>query len=216
MNPRSPALKLDTQPIEPPECVIEKVLSVFLFISLFILASQHGLSFSSPRVSQGGPWLLPKLPCVPMFPHFFLIRSLFYISTSHIPPPSKPTFSFSHVPKNSYAIFSLVPQGPERPIEREGMRSSAWCFRYCSNFLVFCVAEMRFCIAFLCIVVAVIAVFVGRIYQRLLDLSVPEEFPINSTWQYKLVGFSNGLVKDLVSCMQRIISEVICFQKYHR
>lgn len=56
---------------------------------------------------------------------------------------------------------------------------------------------MRFCIAFLCIIVAVIAVFVGRIYQRLLDLSVPEEFPINSTWQYKLVGFSNGLVKDL-------------------
>ncbi|KAK2573512.1 Arylacetamide deacetylase, partial [Acropora cervicornis] len=77
------------------------------------------------------------------------------------------------------------------------MRSSARCFRYCSNFLGFCFAEMRFCIAFLCITVAVIAVFVGRIYQRLLDLSVPEEFPINSTWQYKLVGFSNGLVKDL-------------------
>lgn len=68
---------------------------------------------------------------------------------------------------------------------------------------------MRFYVAFLCILVAVIAGVVGRIYQRLLDLSVPEEFPINSTWQYKLVGFSNSLVKDLVSCMQRTISEVI-------
>ncbi|XP_068672394.1 arylacetamide deacetylase-like [Montipora foliosa] len=56
---------------------------------------------------------------------------------------------------------------------------------------------MRFSIALLCIFVAVLAIAFGRIYQRLFDLPVPEEFPKNSVWQYKLVGFSNGLAKDL-------------------
>ena len=59
--------------------------------------------------------------------------------------------------------------------------------------------KMRFCIALLCILVALLAIIVGRVYQRLLNVPVPDDFPENSTWQFKLVGFSFGLAKDVVS-----------------
>ena len=58
---------------------------------------------------------------------------------------------------------------------------------------------MRFFIVLLCIFVALMAIAAGKIYQRLLNVPVPEDFPKNSTWQYKIVGFSIGLAKDLVS-----------------
>ena len=59
--------------------------------------------------------------------------------------------------------------------------------------------KMRFCIALLCILVAFLAIIVGRVYQRLVNVPVPDDFPENSTWQFKLVGFSFGLAKDVVS-----------------
>ena len=59
--------------------------------------------------------------------------------------------------------------------------------------------KMRFCIALLCILVALLAIIVGRVYQRLVNVPVPDDFPENSTWQFKLVGFSFGLAKDVVS-----------------
>ena len=62
--------------------------------------------------------------------------------------------------------------------------------------------KMRFCIAFLCILVALLAIIVGRVYQRLFNVPVPDDFPENSTWQFKLVGFSFGLAKDVVSSIQ--------------
>ena len=58
---------------------------------------------------------------------------------------------------------------------------------------------MRFSIVVLCISVALLAIAVGRIYHRLFNVPVPEKFPKNSTWQFKIVGFSFGLAKDLVS-----------------
>ena len=61
--------------------------------------------------------------------------------------------------------------------------------------------KMRFCIALLCILVALLAIIVGRVYQRLVNVPVPDDFPENSTWQFKLVGFSFGLAKDVVSCV---------------
>ena len=162
---------------------------------------------------------------------------VFPCSSLFVPCLTYPLLTFPHH-QNQHFVFPAFPKAGSRFLVSSALLSLCSCspkplgnplnekewdrvpdafVRYCTNFLGFCFAEMRFCIAFLCIIVAVIAVFVGRIYQRLLDLSVPEEFPINSTWQYKLVGFSNGLVKDLVSCMQRTISEVIiCFQKYRR
>jgi len=45
--------------------------------------------------------------------------------------------------------------------------------------------------------VALLAIAVGRIYHRLFNVPVPEKFPKNSTWQFKIVGFSFGLAKDL-------------------
>jgi len=59
--------------------------------------------------------------------------------------------------------------------------------------------KMRFCIALLCILVALLAIIVGRVYQRLFNVPVPDDFPENSSWQFKLVGFSFGLAKDVVS-----------------
>ena len=64
--------------------------------------------------------------------------------------------------------------------------------------------KMRFCIALLCILVALLAIIVGRVYQRLLNVPVPDDFPENSTWQFKLVGFSFGLAKDVVSSILAI------------
>ena len=61
------------------------------------------------------------------------------------------------------------------------------------------VTKMRFSIVLLCILVALLAIAVGRIYQKLFNVPVPVDFPKNSTWQFKIVGFSFGLAKDLVS-----------------
>lgn len=57
---------------------------------------------------------------------------------------------------------------------------------------------MRFSVVLLCIFMAIIAIPMGRIYQRLFHVPVPDDLPKNSTWQYKIVGFSFGLAKDLV------------------
>ena len=94
--------------------------------------------------------------------------------------------------------------GAGKSAEREGMGMSA-CLIYLGRFLrefdycFDCHVEMRFSIVVLCILVAILAIAVGRIYQRLFNVPVPENFPKNSTWQFKIVGFSFGLAKDLVS-----------------
>ena len=58
---------------------------------------------------------------------------------------------------------------------------------------------MRASIVFLGILVALLAIVFNRIYQRLFNVFVPDDFPKNSTWQFRIVGFSFGLTKDLVS-----------------
>ena len=45
------------------------------------------------------PCSLPKLPCIPMFPHFSVVCSLINISSYHLPPPSRSTFNCSGVAK---------------------------------------------------------------------------------------------------------------------
>lgn len=56
---------------------------------------------------------------------------------------------------------------------------------------------MRASIVILCILVALLAIVFNRIYQRLFNVFVPDDFPKNSTWQFRIVGFSFGLTKDL-------------------
>ena len=52
---------------------------------------------------------------------------------------------------------------------------------------------------FLCVFVVLLAIVSNRVYQRLSNVALPDDFPINSTWQFKLVGFSFVLAWDLVS-----------------
>ena len=59
-------------------------------------------------VSERGPRSLPKCPYLPMFPHFSLICSLFNLSSYHLPPSPKSTFSCCLVPWNTFmSPFSL-------------------------------------------------------------------------------------------------------------
>ena len=88
-------------------------------------------------------------------------------------------------------------------VTRKGLGTSAWHFSSLLSIKKGLTsnghAKMRFCIALLCILVALLAIIVGRVYQRLVNVPVPDDFPENSTWQFKLVGFSFGLAKDVVS-----------------
>ena len=58
---------------------------------------------------------------------------------------------------------------------------------------------MKAAIIVLCILVLFLAVVVQQVFQRLINLPVPEGLPENSTWPFKLTGFCFGLAKDLVS-----------------
>ena len=69
---------------------------------------------------------------------------------------------------------------------------------------------MRFSTVLFCIFVALLAIIFGRIYQRLFNVPVPDDFPKNSTWQFKLVGFSFGLAKDLVSFTSVCENKTFC------
>ena len=62
-------------------------------------------------------------------------------------------------------------------------------------------SSMRTFVVFLCILVVLLAIAFNRVYQRLFNVALPDDFPINSTWQFKIVGFSFGLAKDLVSLL---------------
>lgn len=92
-------------------------------------------------------------------------------------------------------------------VEEWGQQEKDWAERLALQFIVGDQkslssngnVKMRFCIALLCILVALLAIIVGRVYQRLVNVPVPDDFPDNSTWQFKLVGFSFGLAKDVVS-----------------
>lgn len=72
-------------------------------------------------------------------------------------------------------------------------------FNQCTSVLIICNANMRASIVFLCVLVALLAIIFNRIYQRLFNVFVPDDFPKNSTWQFRIVGFSFSLTKDLVS-----------------
>lgn len=65
---------------------------------------------------------------------------------------------------------------------------------------LFCDVNMRALLVFLCIFMAFLAIVCNRIYQKLFNVPLPDDFPKNSTWQFRIVGFSFGLAKDLVSC----------------
>ena len=52
---------------------------------------------------------------------------------------------------------------------------------------------------FLCVFAVLLASVSNRVYQRLFNVTLPNDFPMNSTWQFKLVGFSFVLARDLVS-----------------
>lgn len=56
---------------------------------------------------------------------------------------------------------------------------------------------MRTFVVFLCVFVVLLAIAFNRVYQRLFNVALPDDFPINSTWQFKLVGFSFVLARDL-------------------
>ena len=111
-----------------------------------------------------------------------------------------------------YTFFKKIPRNNKWRENREmgvtgrGLGMGAWHFCSLQNTLLSIKSlssnghvKMRFCIALLCILVALLAIIVGRVYQRLLNVPVPDDFPENSTWQFKLVGFSFGLAKDVVS-----------------
>ena len=59
--------------------------------------------------------------------------------------------------------------------------------------------NMRTFVVFLCVFVVLLANVSNRVYRRLFNVALPDDFPINSTWQFKLVGFSFVLARDLVS-----------------
>ena len=74
--------------------------------------------WESPR---GGPWSLPKLPCVPMFPHVFLICSPLNKFAYHLLPPSissrknkrhqKQNFNLCDIISSIWAKFTIHQSG---------------------------------------------------------------------------------------------------------
>ena len=49
------------------------------------------------------------------------------------------------------------------------------------------------------ILVLLFAVIVQQVFERLINLPVPEKLPENSTWAFKANGFCIGIARDLVS-----------------
>jgi len=105
------------------------------------------LSFASLdyyRFKKGGclravPCSLPILPCVSIFPHFFVICSLCNLFSYHLLPLSKSTFSFSPVP---YVIFPLFACSPKSLADHQKAFCLLWkctelsrCFKtsHCNN-----------------------------------------------------------------------------------
>ncbi|CAH3119123.1 unnamed protein product [Pocillopora meandrina] len=56
---------------------------------------------------------------------------------------------------------------------------------------------MRTFVVCLCVFVVLLANVSNKVYRRLFNVALPDDFPINSTWQFKLVGFSFVLARDL-------------------